>query len=160
MKLYLVRHGDAKMKNDDALRPLSGKGKDEIHKIGSFLSRQPDIQIQTIYHSEKLRAQQTAQILFEHLKISNPITETNQINPLDDPNIWVDRLVEMDENVMLVCHLPYVSNLTSLLVYGNENTQPVKFYTGSMICLKKETTERWAVSWIVHPEDISKRPHP
>src|SRR5437588_89206 len=71
MDLYFLRHGEADWpdweKTDDE-RPLTKRGKKEMHKVASFLKRvkaRPDL----IVTSPLPRASQTAEIAAEHLKV-------------------------------------------------------------------------------------------
>jgi phosphohistidine phosphatase len=72
MELYLLRHahaGDpAKWTGDDAVRPLSAKGRSQCERLGSFLAGigfQPD----AIVSSPKVRALETAELIAEFLGI-------------------------------------------------------------------------------------------
>ena len=67
MKLYLVRHAEPKPEQEDPLRPLSEKGWEDIRCVGAFVAERLDIRVKIIIHSGKLRAQQTAEVLREHL---------------------------------------------------------------------------------------------
>jgi phosphohistidine phosphatase len=71
MDIYFLRHGEADWPNwnkSDDERPLTKRGKKEMHEIGKFLKRlkvDPDL----IVTSPLPRASQTADIAAEHLKI-------------------------------------------------------------------------------------------
>src|SRR3954471_17053075 len=71
MDLYFLRHGEADWPNwnkPDDERPLTKRGKREMHEVGKFLKRMkvdPDV----IVTSPLPRASQTADIAAEHLKI-------------------------------------------------------------------------------------------
>src|SRR6202030_4649732 len=71
MDLYFLRHGEADWpdweKSDDE-RPLTKRGKKEMHEVAAFLKRLkvcPDV----IVTSPLPRASQTAGIVAEHLKL-------------------------------------------------------------------------------------------
>ena len=70
MDLYFLRHGEAdwpKWEKPDDERPLTKRGKKEMHEVGKFLKRikaDPDL----IVTSPLPRAWQTAAIAAEHLK--------------------------------------------------------------------------------------------
>ena len=71
MDLYFLRHGEAdwpNWKKSDDERPLTKRGKKEMHEVGKFLKRikaQPDL----IVTSPLPRASQTAEIAAEHLDL-------------------------------------------------------------------------------------------
>jgi phosphohistidine phosphatase len=71
MRLYLLRHGQAdwpewKGKDDD--RPLTKAGRQEMHEVGEFLAR-CKVKVDSILTSPLPRAEQTADIAAEHLKV-------------------------------------------------------------------------------------------
>src|SRR5213082_371050 len=71
MELYFLRHGEADWpdwKKSDDERPLTKRGKKEMHEVAAFLKRlkvRPDL----IITSPLPRAAQTAEIAAQHLKI-------------------------------------------------------------------------------------------
>lgn len=91
MALYLIRHADAKREGEDPLRPLSESGVRDIKVVASYLFRM-GIKADQIFHSGKLRARQTAEVLAESLRPSMGTIESEGLNPLDDPGIWSERL--------------------------------------------------------------------
>jgi phosphohistidine phosphatase len=71
MELYFLRHGEADWpdwhKSDDE-RPLTKRGKKEMHEVGAFLTRLK-IRPELILTSPLPRASQTAEIAAEHLQV-------------------------------------------------------------------------------------------
>src|SRR6266481_7389445 len=71
MELYFLRHGEAQWpdwKKSDDERPLTKRGKKEMHEVAAFLRRlkvQPDL----ILTSPLPRAAQTAEIAAQHLEV-------------------------------------------------------------------------------------------
>lgn len=68
MRLYLVQHGEAKKEEEDPLRPLSERGREDVQRVAKYVEKL-DIKASIIFHSGKLRAKQTAEILAEKLNI-------------------------------------------------------------------------------------------
>ncbi len=62
MTIYLVQHGQSLDKQIDPNRSLSSEGKATTIKVAKT-ALEAGIKITTIYHSGKLRAQQTAELL-------------------------------------------------------------------------------------------------
>ncbi len=151
MRLYLVRHAEPKTKEEDPERPLSEKGFQEIGKVASYLS-QLNIRVDAIFHSGKLRAKQTAEVLSEELNPPEGLSETDGLAPLNDPAIWADRLKERTDDIMLVGHLPYLERLSSLLLCGDMDKKIVAFRMGAVVCLKREDNAEWSLQWILIPE--------
>ncbi len=148
-RAYLVQHGEAKRKEEDPQRPLTEKGRRDTEKIAEFLSR-TGVKINRIVHSGKLRAKQTAEIIASKLGVSS-IEEDPSLEPLADPEIWVRKLGEIKEDIMLVGHLPHLSLLAGLLLAGSKDIQPVKFTYSGVICLEK-TENAWKIAWMIIPD--------
>lgn len=151
MKLYLIQHAEAMAKEDDPQRPLSELGLANIRTVASFLAREETAKVSHILHSGKLRAMQTAEIIAEELKPGS-VTATDGLNPLDDPAIWIGRLAETNEDLMLVGHLPHLSRLAAALIAGDSERTPVAFRMGGVFCLGRDEEGSWAVCWGIVPE--------
>ena len=117
MHLYLVRHGEAKSEKDDPKRGLTDQGIQEVRKMAAHADS-IGLRVAEIFHSPKARARQTAQVMAEQLKPEKGIDQSDNLLPMDDPGLWALRLAGMNEDVMLVGHLPYMARLASLLVCG------------------------------------------
>ncbi len=151
MNLYLVQHAEPKRKEEDPQRPLSEKGKADIRKVADFVVKHMGIRVKSIMHSGKLRARQTAEILAEYLNPPEGIKEVEGLEPLADPSIWVNRLIETQEDTMLVGHLPHLMKLSSYLLCQDVNKKIVDFRMGGMVCLSRDESI-WSVQWMVIPE--------
>ena len=150
MNLYLVQHGKAKSKEEDPLRGLSDEGFSVVRKVAAFAGTM-DMEVHQIFHSGKKRALQTAQIMEEHLKMSAASKETDGLAPMDEPGIWFDRLRDLDENIMLVSHLPYLSKLASFILCGNSEGNIIGFEMGGITCLNRNDDGNWTIDWIIKP---------
>lgn len=146
MELYLVQHAEAKSKEEDPERGLTTKGKDEAGHVAARTAKL--IKINTVKHSPKLRAKQTADIFAGHLHASS--VEVEGLKPLDDPEVANAMVGLSDENVMLVGHLPHLNRLASLLLTGDAEADAVSFTMGAVVCLEKE--EKWRLKWIFTPQ--------
>lgn len=153
MFLYLVQHAEAKREEEDPSRPLSEKGLEEIKKVALYVERL-NIKASQIFHSGKRRALQTAEVLAQHLRIERGIFETDGLSPLDGPQIWFEHLLKINEDVMLVGHLPHLAKLASLLLTGDKEKVIIDFKMGGIVCLKRFEDERWVLEWMVIPEVI------
>ncbi|MFW6129090.1 MAG: phosphohistidine phosphatase SixA [Candidatus Aminicenantaceae bacterium] len=152
MKLYLVRHAQAKSKQEDPERSLSEQGLSEINKVASFLSAQSMIQVSHVFHSGKNRARQTAEVLSEHLTFADNIKKESSLEPLENPGKWANRLVDEKENIMLVGHLPHLNKLCALLLSGDEEHKIVDLPGAGIICLQRDDSNSWIIHWMVTPE--------
>jgi phosphohistidine phosphatase len=154
MKLFLVQHGKAKRKEEDPDRPLNYIGVEETTKVAKYISELNDIQLKVIIHSGKTRARQTAEIFGKHLNISDNIEPGANMAPNDEPDIWVEKLENQNDNIMLVGHLPHLAKLTAKLLSGNENKPVVKFRNSGVVCLEKNEDLTWSLYWLLVPENI------
>ena len=151
MFLYLVQHAEAKKEEVDPSRSLSEKGQQNIQKTSMFFAKQ-GLKVNKIFHSRKLRARQTAEILADHLNPENGVSERDGLAPLDDPNIWRERLKSVPEDIILVGHLPHLARLASLLVCGSEKTDVISFHMAGIVCLERVDTGAYTFQWMVTPE--------
>jgi len=152
MKLYLIQHGEAKSEVEDPERFLTARGEKEITSV-SKAATGLNIRPSKIYHSGKMRAKQTAEIIANGLKIPNPSVQSVQgLNPNDEIRPWAERISKEKENLMLVGHLPFLERLTSFLLCGNENARLVLFRYGAIVCLNQKEDKGWAIRWILTPE--------
>jgi phosphohistidine phosphatase len=155
MRLYLVQHAEAKREEEDPSRSLSEKGLNDITKVATYIVSL-NISISQIFHSGKTRALQTAQVLAEHLKPQESISQTDGLAPLDEPGIWFERLTKIKEDVALVGHLPHLGKLAALLLCGDKEKNIVDFKMGGMVCLKRSEDGNWSLEWMIIP-DVIKR---
>lgn len=150
MRLYLVQHAAAKPKEDDPDRPLSAQGRVDIDRMATFLARN-DVALESIRHSGKTRAAQTADVLSDRLQPVAGVSAVEGLKPLDDPMPWAERLKGEQDNLMLVGHLPFVARLAALLVAGDPNVEVVRFQPGGVLCLERDDAGAWAIAWLVVP---------
>ena len=154
MRLYLIQHGEAKSEVEDPERSLTARGEEEVKAI-SRIAAGLNIRPSKIYHSGKMRAKQTAEIIASALKIPDPSVQSVQgLNPNDDIRPWAERISKEREDLMLVGHLPFLERLTSFLLCGDENARLVLFRYGAIVCLDQKEDKRWAVRWILTPEMV------
>lgn len=153
MKLYLVQHGIPKSETEDPQKSLSEIGKKEVERVGNVL-KSIGIEVNKIFHSGKLRARQTAEILGNYLNPKQGIIESEGLNPLDPPEIWFNQILNIKDPIMLVGHLPHLQKLCSLLVIGEPEKPIIKFRQGGVIALERQEKGEWIISWTLYPEFI------
>jgi len=153
MFLYLVRHADAKKEEEDSFRALSEKGIQDITRIASSIW-QLNLKVLRIFHSPKLRAKQTAEILCEYLKPLKGLSEVDGLSPLDNPDVWAARLRGIHEDAVLVGHLPHLARLVSLLLCGSSEKNIVTFRTAGVICLERDDAGAWSLQWMLNPDIV------
>ena len=152
MNLYLVRHAEPRLGGSDAERGLTEKGFADIEKTARFAAR-AGVKAARILHSGKTRARETAEVMGRHLRPAGGVQAGDMVSPSDDPWVWATRVADMEEDLMLVGHLPYMECLVSLLVAGETDARVVDFETGSMVFLKREGGV-WSIQWMVTPDAL------
>jgi len=149
--LYLVQHAEAKTEAEDPQRALSDKGLAEIEKTAKLLAVKIRPSVNVIMHSGKLRALQTAEVLADYINPVGGIKQVEGLKPSDDVATWVDHLAAVNEDIMLVGHLPHLSKLTSKLLCGDETRTAVKFRNAGIVCLERDDEKRWNLDWFIVP---------
>ncbi len=145
MKVFLVRHGKAEAVEIDPEKGLSQDGRKGVGQLANLLREE---EVDRIFHSGKLRAEQTAEILAEGLGLESPMMKTG-LKPNDDAQAIADDLEFEDENVMLVGHLPFVDVLANLLLPGNDK-DPFSIPTATAIILENREGE-WHLDALLSP---------
>ena len=151
MKLYLVQHAKAASKQADPQRPLTEEGRRDIQKVASFI-RPLGLGLDYLWHSGKKRAAETAEILAEALEIKKTKTARDGLGPNDDVAALKNELAPLQQDVMIVGHLPFLSKLASLLLAGSESAGTVAFKQGGIACLSRSDQNQWQIDWMVIPE--------
>ncbi len=167
MKLYLCQHGDSAPKEVNPEKPLTVKGIQEVKAIGRMLA-EAGLQFSEIYHSGKLRAKQTSEILAKAVSFRGTIAIKKGIEPMDLVLPLVDEVTTFyqdnstnrdnstnkqisEANILIVGHLPFMTKLVSQLLTRNENNIVVNFVTGSVVCLER-IEYQWVLNWMLRPE--------
>jgi phosphohistidine phosphatase len=153
MFLYLVQHAEAKNEAEDPARDLTEKGRIDIEDVAHHLKR-IKVQVRQIVHSGKTRARSTASILNTHLKPPAGVSGAPGLSPLDDPEIWAGRIAALDEDILLVGHLPHLARLAGVLMCGDKERMAINFQMGGVVRLRRMEAGQWAVDWMIVPEII------
>jgi phosphohistidine phosphatase len=158
MKLYLMQHGEAKSKKEDPDRPLTEKGQEKVEFISAFVARHVTISISQILHSGKMRAQETAELAAEQFRPAKGIAVAKDLDPMADPNLWARRIEGMEDDLMLVGHLPHLGNLAGTLLCDRTESKPIAFQMGGIICLERDEYRVWSVAWMLTPGILKPGP--
>jgi phosphohistidine phosphatase len=148
--VYLVRHGEAKPKDEDPERSLTAAGKDDVSLIATWAAATGS-HVAAIQHSGKLRAQQTAQIFADHLPEAPAPQAVSGLAPNDDVEPIAEQLQSESGPIMLVGHLPFLERLASLLITGDADASLVTLDAGALLALAKNE-DRWCVVCLMQPK--------
>lgn len=147
MHVILVRHGKAQSGQTDTERPLSQDGQQIIENLGIRLRHQSE-QVSQIWHSELLRAKQTAEILAQYLSPPEGMKEETHLTPHSDPLIMRSVLESETRSLLIVSHLPFLEYLANLLSTGQPESEEILFPPGGAVKLKRDKNH-WRLIWIL-----------
>jgi phosphohistidine phosphatase len=154
MRVYLVQHGESRPEEEDPQRRLTDEGVRNVQKVAQFL-RPLGLKLETIWHSGKPRAQQTAEILAGAVSARQGMLQRNGLAP-KDPVAPVKQAIEQSAgDLMIVGHLPFLGKLAALLVADNEEREIVAFRFGCVVCLERIEDGPWKLAWMIVPALLS-----
>lgn len=127
--LFLVRHAEAASpasRQDDKTRELTPAGVKESLHLGAWLAEN-NFSFDLIVSSSALRAEQTASIIAEGMKIENPKILLNDV--LYDASVrqllhHINNIEDAYSNVLLVAHNPAISYLAEYLTKADIGDMP------------------------------------
>jgi phosphohistidine phosphatase len=148
MNLYLLRHGlavdrDATAYTKDAARPLTPKGERKLWQVAEAIEAL-EISFDLILSSPYRRARQTADIIAEAGNARKRLEFSDSLTPAGSTKALIAGLTERDpvpEEVLLVGHEPYLSELISLLVAGD---------AGAAVVMKKGGLCKLSIASLKH----------
>ncbi|HEY0457400.1 MAG TPA: phosphohistidine phosphatase SixA [Verrucomicrobiae bacterium] len=146
MNLFILRHAEAEEKGPawaakEEERPLTRSGAKKFRAAVTGMDAM-GLSFDVVLSSPFTRARQTAEIVMRVLKIARRIVYTSHLEPEQAPAKVIEEIrhAHMDhENVLLVGHEPYLTNLVSLLVSGADGLR-LEFKKGGLC--KVEIGER------------------
>jgi len=151
MRVYLVQHGQAKSKEEDPDRHLTDKGIADVRKVAAFLNR-IGLKVSAVWHSGKVRAEQTAAILAGAVLPEGKATQREGLAPNDPVGPVAVELNAAEDDVILVGHLPFVGRLASRLIAGDESAQAVAFRQGGVVCIERGEGGSSTLCWMIVPD--------
>jgi len=157
VRIYLVRHGHAEEKagKDDAARALTAAGRRDIAAAAPCVAASLDRPLRVIC-SPYLRAQQSAEILRELLRIEERLQVSEALLPESDWGALREVLERFEEegvrSVIAVGHNPSISQICASIVAGSPEAR-IELSKGSVACLEVDNLHgrppgdlRWLVT--------------
>jgi phosphohistidine phosphatase len=120
MQLYLMQHGLALSEQEDAERPLSPGGVEQIQDAAAGM-KQLRLAFDLIISSPKRRAHQTAALVAEAVRYPySDILVSDSLLPQADPKDILELLVvePSQSHILIVGHQPCLGKFASLLLGG------------------------------------------
>jgi phosphohistidine phosphatase len=164
MNLYLLRHGLAVEPGTegfahDAERPLTPKGERKLGKIAEGI-KALEISFDLILSSPYVRARRTAEIVAEALSIGKKLGFSDALMPAGSVKRLIESLNQIEpapEDVLLVGHEPYMSEMISLLVSGQVGFAVV-MKKGGLCKLSAQSIHAGrcaALEWLLTPKQMA-----
>ena len=153
-RLYLLRHGPAgshgEWTADDALRPLTPKGRDAVDAVAEQLAV-AGVTVDGILTSPLTRAVQTAEIVASRLGTTKLLESDPRLEPGFDSEDLAGILADYPDAsaLMLVGHEPDLSGVVSALIGGGA----IDYKKGAVARIDLLSTGRLAGSlvWLLTP---------
>lgn len=150
-RLYFAQHAIAMSKTENPERPLSDAGTQQTLSVARQLQA-ADLPISQIFHSGKLRAEQTANIFAATFNITS-VSAIDYLSPNDDVNLLTANL--NTDNALYVGHLPHLEKLVSFLVTGSTAAGIITFQNSAAVCLER-INNKYSVQWYLTPTLATK----
>ncbi len=150
MKLVIVRHAEPLSRKGDPARGLSPHRRDQARAVGRQLSAL-GVRVAEIRHSTKARAQQTAEIIAAELDPAPQPEQRDGLKPNDPVEPVARDILDMDTDLMLVSHLPFVQYLTSVLISHSDQDQPPFPTCGTLVLTRDDSIGSWSIEHVLVP---------
>ena len=150
MKLYCMRHGQALDASEDPERSLSEIGAEQVQRLGRHLQA-ANINFSHIMCSDKMRTQQTAQIMADIISPEVKINISSCLSNNAECSDLLEDISNWNDDTLLVGHLPMMDDLVNLLLTRSTGSCLINFVPATIICLEKRQLLDWALSWVVNP---------
>jgi phosphohistidine phosphatase len=151
-RLYLLRHGEAKSKDEDPERGLTVAGRADVTRMAAWAAS-AGIHVYEIRHSGKLRAQQTAEIFAQHL--GRQAIAAPGLAPNDDVTTVASTIEHEQGVVMLAGHLPFLERLAALLITGNSEATVLTLEASALLELTW-TDDGWKTTGLMQPRLLQR----
>lgn len=114
MKLFFLRHGEAGLAQNDDLRELTDRGREDVARVAK-IRRHSLAGVRQVLVSPILRAQQTADIVCREAGISAPRFTVDWLIHETPLSVALASLALLDQPTLLVGHQPLAGNLVHRL---------------------------------------------
>jgi|WetSurMetagenome_2_1015567.scaffolds.fasta_scaffold98388_2 phosphohistidine phosphatase len=164
MNIYLMRHGIAAEQTDareeiDRQRPLTSEGRDRVKIISRALVKL-ELRPAVILSSPYVRAEQTASILAEEMRLKKQLEFTDVLVPLGQPGGIIDEIIKHSrvDEIILVGHYPSLGWLMAAFL-GFDPGESLALKKGGVCCFSAENLEvsrAASLDWLLTPKILLK----
>ena len=167
MRLFLLRHANAKNGTPDETRVLDGEGFDQIENLCGHLNRASFDSLAQIWHSPYARAVQTAECFAKLMGFEVPLITCNNLRPYEDPSEAarsVAALSSFGGDLMIVGHNPHIESIAGLLLGASGRAVRLRFGKSALACLQLEECPcgagyadygSWTLDFFVAPDRLA-----
>lgn len=157
MRVYFLRHADAVDGADDAIRPLSTKGRQQCRALGQWL-QSVGIEFDAVVTSPLVRARQTAELV---LKVAPPAAGTqtevsdmllNEATAASFTRWLKDR--HRHQSLLLVGHAPTLAERAASLL-GMSRPDSLKLPKAGLICVETENARTGELRCFITPKFLA-----
>lgn len=150
-----MQHGEAVPEDENPDRPLTEKGVRDVQRLAAFLAR-GRTRVGRVIHSGRRRALETALLMAEVIGPGREVDEAESgLAPGDSTGLLAELAARMDEDFMVVGHMPFLGRMVSRLVAGNEDAGIAAFVPGTVACLERsESGDSWTILWLMGPAQL------
>ena len=162
MNVFILRHGLAVEPGSAAIahdsdRPLTPKGERKLWKIAQAMEGL-ELSFDWILSSPYLRARQTAEIVAECLDLRKKLELFEALTPDGSTKklLHIEQRKPPAQDLLLVGHEPYLSQLISLLISGDTEI-PVMMKKGGLCKLATESLRDGqcaTLEWLLTPKQL------
>ncbi len=149
MNVYLIHHAEALTIEQDPVRHLSPRGRDQADRLGTGLHALGVAPVR-ILHSDKQWTIETAQRIATKLGVEgNTAKAAYPINTGDPVAPFVAEIAATKGDIMMCGHVDFLLRAASQLVCGDETRKVVEFKpgNGTVVCLKGEA-RNWVITYM------------
>lgn len=152
MLLYLIRHAHAEDGTPDAERPLSGRGRRQLRRLGKFFRAHDALAPTEIWHSPLRRARQTARRLAREAALEAPLLELAEVDPATPATRLVLAINRAGHgSLAVVGHEPQLGAVAARLL-GWPRRHGFRLRKAAVLALERPLAGPWEVLWLVGPE--------
>jgi len=148
--VVLVRHGEAMSEAQDPARPLTEKGRHQAGLTGEWFDRL-NVQLDVIWHSTKLRAKQTAELIAGKLRAKPALEQIEGLEPVAEVAPIAEKIeAERRERIMIVGHLPFLARLVGHMTTGDSKAEFAAFDEAGLAILA-QVVDSWEIWCLIQP---------
>ena len=151
MQLFIMRHGIATSCEQDPSRPLTPEGEQVIENMAKNLAEH-GVEINHILHSPRLRTTMTAKAMAKYFHPESLQESKNCFDDISKLEDTLDLISELENNTLLVGHMPFVAQLTGQLLADDSSGDFLSFPPGTLACLEQTENNSWRLNFFVNPK--------